>query len=505
MRDLGLVRLDEPFANLLTQGMVLNQIYFRQPAEGRRTYYNPADVAEGRLKSDGLPVEHAGLGTMSKSKNNGVDPQTLVEQFGADTARLFMMFAAPPEQSLEWSDEGVEGAFRFMKRLWKAVTARSPGSRGRARRAVPEPGPARPASAGPRDAGQGHRGHRQAPDVQHRDRRGHGADEFAGPQRRPVAAGQGGHAGGARYRRARAVAGGAARLPCVVARLRRASALVDERWPQVDAAALERRPSGGRRVNGKLRGRVTVPVGASGTWCVAALADVNVQKFVEGKPVRKFVYVPSKLTSSGVTMSGPRARILALLVLSMALARRLPVPHAGRHGAPRASTGLRLGKDELSPFAVELRRALDDAGAAVAPSAGAADAVIRVTHDRTGRRVLSVSARNTPQEYQIFYAVEFSIARGDEQAVKPQAIELTRTYSFSESDLLARDREENILREAMARDLAGLALRRLESLPQRGRSHRRVRACCRARAPMSASGRRGIRLRPAPVQVQAVG
>jgi outer membrane lipopolysaccharide assembly protein LptE/RlpB len=78
--------------------------------------------------------------------------------------------------------------------------------------------------------------------------------------------------------------------------------------------------------------------------------------------------------------------------------------------------------------------------------------------------VLSVSASNTPQEYQVFYAIQYSIARGDDQAVKPQAIELTRTYSFSESDLLAMDREENILRVAIARDLAGLVLRRLESL-----------------------------------------
>ncbi len=163
-------------------------------------------------------------------------------------------------------------------------------------------------------------------------------------------------------------------------------------------------------------------------------------------------------------MSGPRARILALLALA------LVVGGCGFHmqGAAALPEGIHkvyvAGKDELSPFAVQLRRALDDAGAVAAPSAGEADAVIRVTTDHTGRRVLSVSARNTPQEYQIFYAVEFSITRGDEQVVKPQAIELTRTYSFSESDLLAMDREENILREAIARDLAGLVLRRLESL-----------------------------------------
>ncbi|HKU90738.1 MAG TPA: leucine--tRNA ligase [Steroidobacteraceae bacterium] len=131
MRDLGLVTVDEPFKNLLTQGMVLNHIYYREPAPGRRDYFNPADVEvlldennqrKGAiLLSDNQPVEWDGLGTMSKSKNNGVDPTSFVEQFGADTARLFMMFTAPPEQTLEWSEEGVQGSYRFIRRLWKAV------------------------------------------------------------------------------------------------------------------------------------------------------------------------------------------------------------------------------------------------------------------------------------------------------------------------------------------------------------------------------------------------
>ncbi|MDE2221295.1 MAG: leucine--tRNA ligase, partial [Gammaproteobacteria bacterium] len=129
MRDLGLLDLAEPFARLLTQGMVLNQIYYRQPAAGRRVYVNPAEVgwradAAGERRAywlnDGLPVEQGGLGTMSKSKNNGVDPQSMVQKYGADTARLFMMFAAPPEQTLEWSEEGVQGQYRFLRRLWKA-------------------------------------------------------------------------------------------------------------------------------------------------------------------------------------------------------------------------------------------------------------------------------------------------------------------------------------------------------------------------------------------------
>ena len=131
MRDLGLVVFDEPFANLLTQGMVLNEIMFRKTETGRIVYFNPADVdiqtdEQGKrigavLRTDGQPVEAGGIGTMSKSRNNGVDPQKLVEQYGADTARLFMMFASPPEQTLEWADAGVEGAFRFLRRLWKQV------------------------------------------------------------------------------------------------------------------------------------------------------------------------------------------------------------------------------------------------------------------------------------------------------------------------------------------------------------------------------------------------
>ena len=121
--------------------------------------------------------------------------------------------------------------------------------------------------------------------------------------------------------------------------------------------------------------------------------------------------------------------------------------------------------DELTPFAVELRRALEYAGARAAKSAGEADAVVRVVQDRTGKRVLSVSARNVPQEYQVFYAVRYSIDRAGKEAVPLQELELTRSYSFSESDLLAKNREEDILREAMARDLADLVLRRLGTLP----------------------------------------
>ncbi len=138
MRDLGLVQVDEPFKKLLTQGMVLNHIYSRRTAKGGKDYFwphdvehvldetgkvvgaklkNEADSGDGRLPV-GTPIDYEGVGTMSKSKNNGVDPQDLIEKYGADTARLYTMFTAPPEATLEWNDAAVEGSFRFLKRVW---------------------------------------------------------------------------------------------------------------------------------------------------------------------------------------------------------------------------------------------------------------------------------------------------------------------------------------------------------------------------------------------------
>jgi leucyl-tRNA synthetase len=127
MRDEGLLALAEPFTNLLTQGMVLAESYYLDTPEGRREWINPADVeatrdARGRIVAartrDGREVVYAGIGTMSKSKNNGVDPQALIERYGADTARFYIIFASPPTNTLEWSDESVEGSHRFLKRLW---------------------------------------------------------------------------------------------------------------------------------------------------------------------------------------------------------------------------------------------------------------------------------------------------------------------------------------------------------------------------------------------------
>ncbi|MEO5659695.1 MAG: leucine--tRNA ligase [Polaromonas sp.] len=134
MRDLGLVKIDEPFTKLLTQGMVLNHIYSRRNGKGAKEYFWPHDVEHllddtgkitgAQLKNAvgelpvGTRIDYEGVGTMSKSKNNGVDPQDIIEKYGADTARLYTMFTAPPEATLEWNDAGVEGSYRFLRRVW---------------------------------------------------------------------------------------------------------------------------------------------------------------------------------------------------------------------------------------------------------------------------------------------------------------------------------------------------------------------------------------------------
>ena len=132
LRDAGLVASDEPATNLLCQGMVIAETFYRESAAGDREWFNPADVEIRRderarivgavAKADGQPVSIGGIEKMSKSKNNGVDPQTMVGKYGADTVRLFSMFAAPPDQSLEWNEAGVEGMARFLRRFWREVT-----------------------------------------------------------------------------------------------------------------------------------------------------------------------------------------------------------------------------------------------------------------------------------------------------------------------------------------------------------------------------------------------
>jgi leucyl-tRNA synthetase len=320
MRDLGLVTLDEPFGRLLTQGMVLNHIYSRSPAAGRRQYFNPADVevlldADGRrtgakLVADGLPVDYEGLGTMSKSKNNGVDPQGLVEKYGADTARLFMMFASPPEQTLEWSDEGVLGQARFLRRLWKAVHEHVSAG------ALPAPGTAAAAAAQAAQAGgaavQLRRVAHQtlvrvADDI---GRRRTFNTAIAAVMELLNAVGRFGVPAGdaaAQALRHEALEIAVLCLSPIVPHichvlwheLGHEGALIDQPWPEPDQAALAQDSVELIvQVNGKLRGRVRVPSGADESVArAAALADADVQRFMGGVTPKRVVYVAGKLVN----------------------------------------------------------------------------------------------------------------------------------------------------------------------------------------------------------------
>jgi leucyl-tRNA synthetase len=313
MRDLGLVEFKEPFANLFTQGMVLNEVFFRKPDAGRVEYFNPTDVevtldptAQRRiavLRSDGEEVESGGIVTMSKSKNNGVDPQALVDEFGADTARLFTMFAAPPEQTLEWSDEGVQGAYRFIKRLWKAV-------HDHVSQGLPKPldvSALTDAQRGIRR--QAHQTLAKITDDIGRRRTFNTAIAAAMELLNALAKHPQGYRpspqDGSVMQEALdiAVLGLSPIIPHVTHALWRAlghrRALIDEPWTPVDAAALQTSSIAMVvQVNGKLRGHIAVAVGAGEDMVrAAALADPHVQKFVGAGPVRKVIIVPGKLVN----------------------------------------------------------------------------------------------------------------------------------------------------------------------------------------------------------------
>ncbi|MRD72742.1 leucine--tRNA ligase [Rhodocyclus tenuis] len=323
MRDVGLfddfdnfpagARLDEPFANLLTQGMVVAPTYYREEADGKKLWINPADVdlecdARGRpvaakLAADGQPVVIGGTEKMSKSKNNGVDPQALIDQYGADTARLFIMFASPPDQSLEWSDAGVEGAFRFLKRLWKIVFDHS--SEGSVAAYVPgQAGELSPALKGFRR--QLHLAIGKIADDYGRRKQFNTA--IAAVMELLNAYGKLTDEGAlARAVRQEALEAVAVLLWPIVphigeelyAALKPGYAIRDAGWPKVDEAALAQDEIELMlQVNGKLRGSLRVPAGADRAAIEAAtLASETVQKHLAGQAPKKLIVVPGRLVN----------------------------------------------------------------------------------------------------------------------------------------------------------------------------------------------------------------
>ncbi|WP_030129532.1 leucine--tRNA ligase [Pseudomonas sp. QTF5] len=310
MRDEGLVSSNEPFKNLLTQGMVIAETYYRREANGAYTWFNPADVElerdskakviSAKLIADGLPVEIGGTEKMAKSKNNGVDPQSMIDQFGADTCRLFMMFASPPDMSAEWSDSGVEGSHRFLKRVWRLaqahVTQGLPGKLDVAslndeqkaiRRSIHQA-----IKQASHDVGQNHKFNTAIAQVMTLMNVLEKAAQGTEQDRALI------HEG----------------LETVVLllapitphishelwhRLGHADPVIDAGWPVLDENALVQDSLQlVIQVNGKLRGHIEMPASASREEVeAAARANENVLRFVDGLTIRKVIVVPGKLVN----------------------------------------------------------------------------------------------------------------------------------------------------------------------------------------------------------------
>lgn len=311
LRDVGLVQSDEPFKRLLCQGMVLAETFYRDAEGGGKQWFSPQDVTverddKGRvtnaiLQSDGQPVVSSGMSKMSKSKNNGIDPQKVIDQYGADTVRLFMMFTAPPEQTLEWSDSAVEGSHRFIKRIYTLVAD------------VINAGPAAPLSAAELaglnneqkvlrrelhktiakvtdDIGRRYTFNTAIAAVMELSNKLQRASLESSQDRAVM------------HEAVRAVLQMLNPIIPHVAQylwheLQQQTPIEQTPWPVTDEAAMiEDEKLVVVQVNGKVRGKVTVPADATEEQVVAAAqADENVTRFLEGVSLRKVIYVPGKL------------------------------------------------------------------------------------------------------------------------------------------------------------------------------------------------------------------
>ena len=311
LRDQGLVDSAEPATNLLTQGMVIAETYYRDNPNGSKDWINPADVTVQRderghivgatLKADGKPVSIGGTEKMSKSKNNGVDPQAMVDKYGADTVRLFSMFAAPPEQSLEWNEAGVEGMARFLRRFWREVTTHAS-----------QPDHAE-VDASKLDAGQKalrRQLHETIQKVGDDYGRRHSFNTAIAALMELLnhVAKFGDMSDQGRAVRHEALQAMVLLLNPVTPHVSHAlwqvlghpeTLLEDVPFPQADPAALVRDAvTLAVQVNGKLRGTIEIaPDAAREAVEAAALAEPNVAKFLEGQAVKKVIVVPGKIVN----------------------------------------------------------------------------------------------------------------------------------------------------------------------------------------------------------------
>jgi leucyl-tRNA synthetase len=311
MRDLGLVSFSEPFTRLFTQGMLLNESFYREEEGGKKKWFYPSEVdisyddrgqpMSALAKADGLPVLLGGIEKMSKSKNNVVEPKDIIKKFGADTARVFTMFAGPPDQSAAWSDSGAEGVFRFLRRLWNNGVKLAPTI------ATAAPGAASAAAAAlRRDV------HVLLGQVSHDYQRMQYNTVVSGAMKMlnaiedtPLAATP------ADAAVARETFGILLRTlypaaPHITHALWQElgyaagqGEIIDAAWPAVDEAALvQDEVELALQVNGKLRGSIRVPAAAERSAIeAAALAAPEFIRFSEGKPAKKVVVVPGRLVN----------------------------------------------------------------------------------------------------------------------------------------------------------------------------------------------------------------
>jgi leucyl-tRNA synthetase len=310
LRDVGLVTSSEPFKQLLTQGMVLADTYYRDDAKGGKVWIAPADVIVERddkghaigavHKEDGQPVVAGGVTKMSKSKNNGIDPQSIIDAHGADTVRLFMMFAAPPEQSLEWSDSAVEGAHRFLKRLWRLVSEQVTG------------GGAPALDVGAlNDSQKGLRCKTHETIVKVSDdisrRLTFNTAIAAVMELLNDVSRLNGNEPQTRAARQEALEAAVVMLAPIVPHichtlwqaLGHSDPVVDARWPVADESAMVRSEiQVVLQVNGKVRAKADVPADINKADLeTLALNNENVIRFIEGATVRKVIVVPGKLVN----------------------------------------------------------------------------------------------------------------------------------------------------------------------------------------------------------------
>jgi len=310
MRDMKLVAIDEPFTRLLTQGMVLNHVWARTSTQGGVDYFPPDEVtpvgeADGRPSSgrlaDGSAVEYRGMLKMGKTERNGVDPQDLIDRYGADTARLFVMFAAPPEQSLDWNNAGVEGANRFLKRLWKFAARHAD---------TIDSAPGRQPARGGAPALR-HEIHSVLRQVSYDYERMQYNTVVSGAMKLLNALET--HTGEGAVAPAPLREGFGILLRVLYPVCPHTTwtlwnelgfaadhgALLDAPWPQIDESALAQDEIELMlQINGKLRGSIRVAAKADKAHIeAAALATPEFAKFAEGRPAKKVVVVPGRLVN----------------------------------------------------------------------------------------------------------------------------------------------------------------------------------------------------------------